>query len=272
MLDLSLSEIPLVFLDTETTGLSPRFGDRVVEIALARFRGGVMENFYSTLVNPERSISPGATRVHGITNLDVADSPRFREIAALVCVEMEGAVIVGHNARFDLGFMTNEFQIARVNSPANLALDTLTLLRRFFSFRSNALQNVADSLGIERITSHRALADVLTTREVFEYILSQLAPSSLRELLHMQGGPIPWADTTAREELPLPPALEEALRSRRRLFLRYVDESGYKTERWVSVLRVWSGNDYIYLRAHCHLRDAERSFRLDRVVEMRIED
>src|SRR5262245_36923007 len=120
MLDLPLSEIPLVFLDTETTGLSPRFGDRVVEVALARFRGDVMENFYSALVNPERSISPGATRVHGIADRDVADAPRFREIAQQVYTEMEGAVLVGHNARFDLGFISNEFQIARINSPANL--------------------------------------------------------------------------------------------------------------------------------------------------------
>ena len=67
-------------------------------------------------------------------------------------------------------------------------------------------------------------------------------------------------------------ALEEALRSRRKLFLRYVDEFGGKTERWVSVMDVRAQKEYIYVRAFCHLREAERSFRLDRVVEMRIED
>lgn len=271
MLDLPLSEIPLVFLDTETTGLTPRFGDRMVEIALARFRGDAMENFYTTLINPERSISPGAARVHGISDPDVLDAPRFREIAKQVRAELEGVVIVAHNAPFDLNFVSNEFRLARLNAPGNLALDTLTLLRRFFRFRSNALSRVADALGIERETSHRALADVLTTRAVFQYILGELKPQTLRELLHLQGGPIPWADTEVREEIPLPPELEEALRSRRKLFLLYVDEYGSQSERWVSPVDVLMRKEYVYLRAYCHLRAAERNFRLDRVLEMKIE-
>jgi DNA polymerase-3 subunit epsilon len=271
MLELPLSEIPLVYLDTETTGLTPRFGDRIVEIALVRFRNGAMENFYTTLVNPERAISPGAVRVHGITDDDVADAPRFREIAETVRAELEGAVIVAHNAPFDLNFVANEFRLARMNAPGNLALDTLTLLRRYFRFRSNALPKVADTLGIERTTSHRALADVLTTRDVFEHILGALQPRSLGELLRMQGGTIAWADTAAREELALPPELEEALRSHRKLFLRYVDEFGSQSERWVSPVDVRMRNGYVHLRAFCHLRDAERNFRLDRVIEMRVE-
>lgn len=272
MLDLPLSEIPLVFLDTETTGLAPRFGDRIVEIALVRFRGGAMENFYTSLINPEREISPGAARVHGITTADVRDAPRFREIANQVCAELEGAVIVAHNAPFDLNFVAHEFRWARVNAPGNLALDTLTLLRRYFRFRSNALSKVADTLGIERETSHRALADVLTTRAVFEHIVTELKPRTLRELLQLQGGPIAWADTAPRQEIALPAALEEALRSRRKLFLRYVDEYGGKSERWVSPVDVRLHNGYIHLRAFCHLRDAERNFRLDRVLEMRVEE
>lgn len=272
MLDLPLSEIPLVFLDTETTGLAPRFGDRMVEIALARFRGDVMENFYTTLLNPERTISPGAARIHGITNAAVKDAPLFRDVAKEVRAELEGAVLVAHNAPFDLGFVANEFRLARVEAPKNLALDTLTLLRAHFHFRSNALSRVADDLGIQKERSHRALDDVLTTRAVFEYIVEELRPHTLRELLEMQDGTVKWVDTSSvREDLPLPPALEEALRSQRKLFMRYVDEFGSKTERWVSVMDVRAQKEYIYVRAFCHLREAERSFRLDRVVEMRVE-
>lgn len=272
MLDLPLSEIPLVFLDTETTGLSPRFGDRMVEIALARFRGDAMENFYTTLLNPERTISPGAARVHGITDRDVLHAPRFREIAAQVRAEMDGVVIVAHNAPFDINFVGNEFRLARVAPPTNLVLDTLTLLRQHFSFRSNALAKVAAALGIEKETSHRALADVLTTRAVFEFIIEELRPRTLGELLEMQGGTVLWQEPLPPQELSLPPALEEALHSRRKLFLRYVDEFGGKTERWVSVMDVNARKEYIYVRAFCHLRDAERYFRLDRVVEMKVEE
>jgi predicted DNA-binding transcriptional regulator YafY len=108
-------------------------------------------------------------------------------------------------------------------------------------------------------------------RAVFQFIVNELKPSSLRDLLAMQGGPIAWADTGPREEIALPAALEEALRSRRKLFLRYVDEYGSKSERWVSPVDVRLLNGHIQLRAFCHLRDAERNFRLDRVVEMRVE-
>lgn len=266
-----LADLPLVFLDTETTGLTPRFGDRIVEIALARFRGDVMENLFTTLVNPERSISPGAARIHGITDCDVVDAPRFREIAAQVLAELDGAVLVAHNAPFDLGFVASEFQQAGAAPPDNLALDTLTLLRRYFRFPSNALSRVADALGIQKEISHRALADILTTREVFQFIVGELHPRSLGDLLQLQGGSIPWPQGSLRPEITLPPALEEALRSRRRLYLLYVDEWGGKTERWVSPLNVVLRREYIYLRAFCHLRAAERSFRLDRVLEMRVE-
>lgn len=272
MLDIPISEIPFVFLDTETTGLAPRFGDRIVEIALARFRGDVMENFYTTLLNPERTISPGAARIHGITNMAVRDAPFFRDVAQQVRTELEGAVLVAHNAPFDMGFVSNEFRLARVHAPVNLAVDTLLLLRRHFRFPSNALSKVSAYLGIEKETSHRALADVLTTRAVFEYIVEELRPANLGELLEMQSGTVAWQEPSVREDLPLPPALEEALRSQRKLFMRYVDEFGSKTERWVSVMDVRAQKEYIYVRAFCHLRDAERSFRLDRVVEMRVED
>jgi DNA polymerase-3 subunit epsilon len=126
-------------------------------------------------------------------------------------------------------------------------------------------------LGIEKERSHRALADVLTTRAVFEFIVAELQPATLGDLLQLQGGTVTWADASMREDLPLPPALEEALRSRRKLFMRYVDEFGSKTERWVSVMGVGAQKEYIYVRAFCHLRDAERVFRLDRVLEMSVE-
>ena len=120
MLDLPISQVPLVFVDTETTGLSPRFGDRMVEIALVRFRGDVMENFYTTLLNPERSISPGAARIHGITDRDVRDAPRFREVAPQVRDEMENAVLV---AARDL----EPTEVARVQASELRRADAETL-------------------------------------------------------------------------------------------------------------------------------------------------
>ncbi len=273
MLDLPISEIPLVFLDTETTGLNPGYGDRIVEIALARFRRGVMEDFYDSLVNPLRPIGPGAMRIHGITNEDVRDAPIFAEIVPQLCDALSDTVIVAHNAPFDLGFVANEFRLARQPCPANLVLDTLTLLRRYFTFPSNSLPRVADALGILRKESHRALADVLTTQQVFAFIASDLqrrGAYTLRDFLDWQGGTIPWQEQ--REfDVPLPPQVTEAMRMNRPLLLRYRDDKGVVTERTITPIGVRSDRSVVYLRAFCHLRNAERHFRLDRIIELRLE-
>ncbi len=274
MLDLPITQVPLVFLDTETTGLNPRYGDRMVEIALARFRGDVMEDYYVTLLNPGRPMSPGAARIHGITDDEVREAPRFVEIIPPLREFLAGVVLVAHNAPFDLGFVSNEFRLARQECPDNLVLDTLALLRRHFKFPSNSLPRVAERLGIRNERAHRALSDALTTRAVFDYMAGELARRgalTCGDFLRLQGGTVPWRDEPS-QELPLPPALEEALRLNRKIFMRYVDNFGEQTERWVSPIRVSADRDYLYLRAYCHLRNGERSFRLDRVLEMQVEE
>jgi DNA polymerase III epsilon subunit family exonuclease len=275
MLDRPISEIPLVFLDTETTGLNPHYGDRVVEIALARFRGDVMENHFVTLVNPQRSIPPGVTRIHGITDSDVRGKPTFTQIAPQVREELRETVLVAHNAPFDLGFLINEFRLAQQEPPNNLVLDTLSFLRGHFSFPSNSLPRVADYLGIEKKPAHRALSDALTTREVFAFVVNKLGArhnaQTLDEFLNLQGGNIQWREKDGAD-FPRPPELDEALRRNRKLFIRYEDAYGERTERWVSPRAMYMQRDVIYLTAYCHLRREERRFRLDRVIEMRVEE
>ncbi|MGB8646031.1 MAG: exonuclease domain-containing protein [Anaerolineae bacterium] len=273
MLNLSISEVPLVFVDTETTGLNPLYGDRIVEIALARFRGGVMENYYETLVNPQRPIGAAAARIHGISDREVSGAPAFAEITSRLYEEFADAVVVGHNAPFDLGFIANEFKLARQPYPDNLVLDTLTFLRQYFRFPSNGLQRVAEYLGIHPGRAHRAMADVLTTQKVFAYIVKNLqlrGALTLQDFLEWQGGTIPW-QAPAASEIPVPPLVETALQRNLRLFLRYRDEKGTLSERWVSPIGVRAEGRIVYLRAFCHLRNGERYFRLDRIVEMGIE-
>lgn len=275
MLDRPISDVPLVFIDTETTGLNPHFGDRVVEIALARFRGDVMEDYYVSLVNPQRSIPFSVSQIHGITDSDVKDKPAFPQIMPQVREQFDDAVVVGHNAPFDMGFLANEFRLARQEIPNNLVLDTLTLLHRQFSFPSNGLQRVADYMGIEKRGAHRALADVLTTRKVFIFIAEKLAErynaQTVGDFLNLQGGSVQWREREGAN-FPLPTPLDEALRQNRKLFIHYEDAFGGRTERWVSPRGVHMQNDIIYLRAYCHMRNDERSFRLDRVIEMRVEE
>ena len=257
----------LAFLDVETTGLSPWFGDRICEIAILRCQGDAIIDTFDTLVNPERPLSPGAARVNGLTGLDLADAPLFAKIATQVRLWLEDAIIVCHNAPFDLGFVSSEFNRLGQGFPSVEVIDTLLLAREHFDFASNSLQAIADHFMIDRSGAHRALADALTTRLVLEHFLVKLKRLPLDEIVYVYTPPLAAPDSP-----DLPPLIQEALAGKKRLFIRYVDKKGEETERWITPKQVLALNDYIYVAAHCHLRDQDRSFRLDRITEMKLDD
>jgi DNA polymerase III epsilon subunit family exonuclease len=257
----------LAFLDVETTGLSPWFGDRICEIAIVRCQGEEILKTFDTLVNPERPISPGASRVNGLTDKDVADAPPFQRIADKVKPLLDDAIIVCHNVPFDLGFLSSEFQRYGQKFPPVETIDTLHLAREFFDFGSNSLQSIAEYLMLETPSAHRALGDALTTRDVLQYFLIKLKKIPFDELLETYYPPV-----TAPKNLNLPPLIEEALNSKKQLFIRYVDKKGNETQRWITPKQVLALNDYIYVLAYCHLREEERYFRLDRISEMKREE
>jgi DNA polymerase-3 subunit epsilon len=262
-----LASPTLAFLDTETTGLSAWFGDRICEIAILRCRGDEILESFDTLVNPERPISPGAARVNGLTDAELAEAPTFAEIADQVISRLDGAILVGHNLSFDLGFLSSEFQRLGRQLPPLEGIDTLLLARAYFSFPSNSLQAIAEILQLDRTGAHRALADVLTTRAVLNHFLVQLDDIPLDEFVSIYTPP-----AAAPAAFDLPPQLQEAFASNKRLFIRYVDQKGHATERWITPKQVLPLKDYIYLAARCHLRNEDRYFRLDRIAEMMLGD
>lgn len=261
-----LNSHTFAYLDVETTGLSPWFGDRICEIAILRCeRDEIIESFDS-LLNPERPLSPGAARVNGLKDADLQKAPRFRDIAERVLGLAQDTVIVCHNAPFDLGFLSSELGRMNRHLPTILTLDTLEIARAHFDFDSNSLQSIAQWLDIEVTGAHRALDDVFTTREVLKYFARKLRSTDIEHAITPYYPPV-----SSPQELNLPPVIEEALQSKKRLFIRYIDRKGDASERWVTPKQVLALNDYLYLVAHCHLRDEERNFRLDRIEQMEIE-
>lgn len=272
-LSTSLDDVIFAFLDVETTGLSPQYGDRVCEIAVVRSRTDLIHATYATLVNPERKISPGASAVNGLRDEDVRDAPRFAKIVDSLVEMFRDAVIVCHNAPFDLGFIASEMLRAGHAFRAPTTIDTLMLARANYSFRSNSLSNIARVLEIPTPDAHRALGDVMTTRAVLNRFIEDFWKTGRRtlgELLELQGGDAFVATTSTVE--PLPTEIAEALSSGKRLFLVYVDARGEKSERWVTPHKIVGAEDTLALIAHCHLRDERRQFRLDRIVKMEVEN
>jgi len=149
---------PLVFLDLETTGATAHY-DRITEVGLIEVERGRLVGEWSTLVNPGVSIPPAIQSLTGITNDMVALAPGFDEIARELYRRLEGKLLVAHNARFDYGFLRNEFKRAGMRYSAGV-LCTVKLSRRLYP--QHARHNLDALLarhGVACDVRHRALGD-----------------------------------------------------------------------------------------------------------------
>ncbi len=263
-----LSNCRFAFLDLETTGLSPWFGDRVCELGVVLTEGRRIKSTYQQLVNPERPLSPAAASTNGLADGDLRQAPVFSEIASAVASLLQDAVVVCHNAQFDLQFLDSEFR--RLNREIQLpnVIDTLLIARDNFDFQSYSLPFIATEFSVLATEAHRALADALTDKAVFFGMMDALKPTrkTFDHFIGIYNSPA-WPS----DGIQLPTELSEAIYSGRRIEITYLDKDGERTRRWITPMQVLGLSDYIYLQAYCHLREAERSFRLDRIVAVRVE-
>ena len=180
-----------IVLDTETTGLAPKEGHRVVEIgALELFHRVPTGEVWHSYINPERDMPPDAQRIHGLTEEDLADKPRFMEIAEEFLEFIGEAPLVIHNAPFDAGFLNAEF--ARLGLPplnGERLVDTLQLARRRFAGAPNSLDALCTRFEIDKSerTLHGALVDCRLLAEVY---------------LHLTGGRQPGLSLQAETDAP----------------------------------------------------------------------
>lgn len=263
-----LDQVIYTFLDVETTGLSASTGDRICEIALLRCRGGQELDAFQTLVNPGRPISPGAQAVNHITDSMVADAPPFGSIAGRALESMEGAVLVAHNASFDLSFINRQLTLLDMPRLDNPVIDTLALARRHYRFPSNSLGNLRRYMGLPQREEHRAMGDVLTLKDVFMRMVADLEGKGVGTLDGLMEAQRSGNRSYKAPEIILPPEVDEALKKGGRMKIRYVSGSRQDTERVIRPLRVEIRGSAVYLVAYCFLRNGERSFLMDRIVEI----
>lgn len=161
----------LIILDTETTGLSPQQGDRLLEVcALEMIDGALTGIRFHHLVNPERDIPLGATQVHGITAEQVQDKPLFAEIADDLLGFIGESPFVAHNAAFDLGFLNAELtRVHRPAIPASQTIDTVEIAKKLFPGARLSLDALCLRFGIDLSVrqKHSALVDTLLLAEVY---------------------------------------------------------------------------------------------------------
>jgi DNA polymerase-3 subunit epsilon len=162
-----------VFFDTETTGLDPDKGDRVVEIGCVEMVNRQLTGRHLHLyVNPERDMPEEAFKVHGLSAQFLADKPKFAEVAAQVTEFLAGAQVVIHNAAFDVGFMNAELTrigAAPMAQTVASVLDTWQLAKELFPGKANSLDALCRRLEVDNSgrTFHGALLDAELLAEVY---------------------------------------------------------------------------------------------------------
>ncbi|MCA3563982.1 MAG: DNA polymerase III subunit epsilon [Methylocystis sp.] len=203
-----------IIFDTETTGLNPREGHRLVEIGciemVNRFPTGRVFHQY---INPERDMPFEAFEVHGLSTEFLKDKPLFPAIADELWEFLDGAQLVAHNAGFDMGFINAEFE--RVKKPAislERVVDTVQLARRKFPGAKASLDALCERFGISN--AHRVKHGALLDAEILAEVYSELLGGK-QAALGFDGGPRSGAIASAtltpvaRPE-PLQPLLTEA--------------------------------------------------------------
>jgi DNA polymerase-3 subunit epsilon len=163
-----------IVLDTETTGINPKDGHRIIEIGCVEMVNRKLTgNTYHVYINPHRAIEEEAIAVHGITNEFLKDKPSFKQIAEEFIEFIKGAELVIHNAPFDIGFMDNEFSLnncsIKQTSQVCTILDTLALARDMRPGQKNNLDALCRVYGVDNThrTYHGALLDSEILSEVY---------------------------------------------------------------------------------------------------------
>lgn len=191
LLSARIRELPLVFLDLETTGLNPEEGHEILEFGAVKTQAGEEKAQISTLIRPTNPIPPESIKIHGITDLFVMGAPSF-EMAAPDILEFIGdSVIIAHNAPFDVGFLSVALQAVGRKLPDNLVLDTVPFSRALHPTQQNhKLDTLKKNYGVTAERAHRALDDSRALARVFARMVE-------KHFHNLEGGPT-FAEVSAK--------------------------------------------------------------------------
>ncbi|MBX3493344.1 MAG: DNA polymerase III subunit epsilon [Parvibaculum sp.] len=215
-----------IVLDTETTGLSPQDGHRLVEIGcLELFNHVATGKFFHAYLDPERDMPEGALKIHGLTTDFLRGQPKFADKADAFLEFIGEDPLVIHNASFDMGFINAELKrIGREALPMARAIDTLDIARRKFPGAQNNLDALCRRFNIDNSAreKHGALLDSELLAEVYLELMGGRQPGLVLQA-DIEAARSPGAETAKVEvqarPVPLPPRLTDAERAAHEAFV-----------------------------------------------------
>jgi len=180
-----------IVLDTETTGLDPKTGHRIIEVGCVELRERRLTgNNLHLYLQPDREIDHQAIEIHGISNEFLVDKPRFQEVAAELKDYLSGAELLIHNAPFDVGFLESEFSIigdAFALSSICTVTDTLAMARKLYPGQRNSLDALCKRLGVNN--GHRTLHGALLDSEILADVYLTMTGGQTALVLDADRGP-----------------------------------------------------------------------------------
>ena len=262
-----LSELTFVAFDVETTGLDLRT-ERIVEVGAVKFDGSGVLDTYGQLVNPGRPIPPALTAIHGITDEMVAKNPPITSVVPEFEEFAGDAVLVAHNAQFDVGFFDAAFAETGIEPLPGPILCTRELSRGIFLGLSDyKLTTLARLLGIPAVEHHHALADAGYSAHVFRRCMSYIDPEwdmTLTQLLKYHGPFFRFRPSVT----PTLEVIRQALQTGNAVRIEYRAVTGEVTHRDITPLQIDGYGLSKRVVAYCHLRRENRTFRLDCILKI----
>ncbi len=220
-----------IVLDTETTGLDPFTGDRIVEIgAVELYNHMPTGEVYHQYINPERDMPAGAFAVHGLSIEFLSDKPVFAKVAQEFLDFIKDSRLIIHNAAFDMKFLNAELDwCSHTQIPMKQALDTLAIARKKYAGAQNSLDALCRRFGIDNSnrTLHGALLDSEILAEVYLELIGGRQPDFALKVVQNTGGNTPSGDYTPPvrpSALPSPITDEESA-----AHLEFIKELGGET-------------------------------------------
>ncbi len=284
-LELFAENSTYVAFDTETTGLwAP--AHRLVEIAGVKFGiGSDKVEIFEAFINPRRTIPPDAIEVHGITDEMVAKASTVDVVLKDFAGFCGNAIMIAHNAPFDISFLACEMDRVAVARMNNTVLDTVDIFRKLQpGIPSYSLLSLSRHFGLAQDQKHRALDDALLVQKLFTLSVTKLSKEKTFPQLLKSFAKLKISEWKL-EEVALPDGyadIEKALADNLRIEISYASKVPLatpgqltpveKTSR-VRVIRprtVYSLRSKLYINAFCELTGEERTFRLDRIESYRL--
>ncbi|MDR2077547.1 MAG: DNA polymerase III subunit epsilon [Rickettsiales bacterium] len=175
-----------ICLDTETTGLYPQEGDKLIEIGCVELVDGKKtNNYFHRLINPGREVPEEAVRIHGITTDKLLDKPKFYEIADDLLNFFQDSILVAHNASFDMKFLNFEFESIGYRRISNEVVDSLMLAKSKYPGQKNSLDSLCKRYNIDN--SKRIFHGALLDAELLADVYIELNGGTQKSFLNSQG-------------------------------------------------------------------------------------